>query len=128
MNVELKTTGYLYSELYTIQLKKKYAKSKAQYEEAALREHLLIKVIQDRTVRKLLNMTILTEICTQLYATLQACWNAQEIVMDSQDPSEVFYAAKETLRQNKRRNELIREIDALFGEQYFSYLEKTYNG
>lgn len=132
ITVEVKTTGYLISEFITIGMKEKFAKDDIQRKQAVDRKKLLSNAI-DARLRKLLNdgeahnrIIKYTKLYKNLYAALEACWSAQEVVMDSLDPQEVYTAAKTTLIENKKRNEAIRALDELFGESYYSHLEKTY--
>lgn len=127
MNVGIKTSGYLISEYITIRLKTKYAVDENQRMQAHVRAGLLYDVMMRRICRVYnFDKKEFLRIYKKLYTALKQCWDAQETVMDSLDPNEVYVAAKTTLIKNKERNIAIREMDAFFGEQYFSHLEKTY--
>lgn len=127
MDVTVKTTGYLISEYITIRLKTKYAINEHQKLEASLRQVLLYEAIIKRICKVPdFDKTEFLWLYRTLYKALKECWDAQEVVMDSLIPDEVYGAAKLTLIKNKERNIAIRALDQFFGEQYYSHLEKTY--
>ena len=126
MDVTVKTTGYLIGEYITIRLKSKYAKDEVQRKEAEERSLLLGEAIDKRLATKVFDYNEYNLLYRDLYNALYACWTAQETVMDSLDPQEVYDAAKITLIENKKRNIAIRALDQFFGDEYYSHLEKTY--
>ena len=126
MNVTVKTTGYLVGEYITIKLKAKYAKDETQLHESLKRIWLLDEALKHRIDYSSIDTIQYNILYKNLERALIACWNAQEVVMDSLDPNEVYTAAKTTLIENKNRNVAIRALDEFFGESYYSHLEKTY--
>lgn len=122
----IKTTGYLIGEHITIALKTKYAKDYKQRKEADERFTLLTEALDKRIDCTKIDIIEYIKLYDALYTALRDCWDAQEIVMDSLDPNEVYHAAKTTLIKNKDRNIAIRALDEFFGESYYSHLEKTY--
>ncbi len=126
MDVTTKTTGYLIGEYITIQLKEKYAKDDQQRKEAQERIVLLEEALTKRISLRAAISGEYIRLYNNLYQALKECWDAQEVVMDSLDPQEVYNAAKTTLIKNKERNIAIRALDQFFGESYYSHLEKTY--
>jgi hypothetical protein len=62
-----------------------------------------------------------------LIETLLKCWQAQEVVMTSEDEKTVATAAKDAQHLNAVRNSLIRSIDAALGEESITVTEKTYS-
>lgn len=126
IDVTVKTTGYLIGEYITIRLKAKYAKSEEQRKEAEDRIELLANALDKRISEKDFDWHEYNTLYDNLYKALYECWNAQEIVMDSLNPQEVYTAAKTTLIKNKERNIAIRALDQFFGDEYYSHLEKTY--
>ena len=62
----------------------------------------------------------------ELIETLLKCWQAQEVVMTSQDEKTVAVAAKNAQHLNAVRNSLIRSIDAALGDESITVSEKTY--
>lgn len=62
----------------------------------------------------------------ELITTNLKCWFSQEEVMTENDPIKIANAAKRAQELNGRRNQLIRAIDALNGNEQFSYTSKTY--
>lgn len=126
MDVTIKTTGYLIGEYITINLKAKYAKDDTQRKEAEERIILLGEALDKRISAKHIDWHEYGKLYDALYNALYECWHAQETVMDSLDPQEVYSAAKTTLIKNKERNIAIRALDQFFGDEYYSHLEKTY--
>jgi hypothetical protein len=62
----------------------------------------------------------------ELITTSLKCWFAQEVVMSSDDETELAIAAKKAQLMNARRNALIRAIDERLGESDISPTDKTY--
>lgn len=134
MSIEIKSTGTLIDEAITTSLKVMYIKDNV---ENTKRYSLLVQVI----VRRLENINpgireSLDKLWQELSKTLENCWDAQEEVMkynnieqEEYDPdsyTNCALAAIKAQKLNAQRNRLIRQIDALLGEQEFSQLEKSY--
>jgi hypothetical protein len=63
----------------------------------------------------------------ELITTNLKCYMQQELLMDtSLSDEERLQAAIKTQELNNRRNQLIRAIDAKFGEMGTSYSDKSY--
>ena len=62
----------------------------------------------------------------ELITTNLKCWFAQEVVMNSDDETELATAARRAQLMNARRNVLIRAIDKRLGEGDISPTDKTY--
>lgn len=128
IDITRKTTGYLIGELVTHTIKSKYARTEEQRSNAQLRIALLNEAINARMASQ--GITRDNSAYMQLFSSLmracKECWDAQEIVMTSEDPREVFHAAKTTLIANRERNVQMRALDDLFGEKFFAVLEKVY--
>ena len=62
----------------------------------------------------------------ELITTSIKCWFAQEVVMNSEDGSEIATAARRAQLTNARRNALIRAIDKRLGEGDISPTDKSY--
>ncbi len=58
--------------------------------------------------------------------TLIRCWNAQELVMGSDDPAVVAPAAKSAQELNAKRNRLMQAIDQRLGQGSITVTDKTY--
>jgi ABC-type thiamine transport system ATPase subunit len=128
MDITRKTTGYLIGELVTHTIKSKYALTEGQRESAKERIFLLEEAIGDALQKSGLsgNNPILRHHMDLLEKACKECWDAQEIVMTSNNIDEVYRAAKTTLITNRQRNIQMRALDALFGEKFFAVLEKSY--
>ena len=66
--------------------------------------------------------TVIHDLCIVSMAT----WQAQEVVMTSDEDKAVAQAARQAQVMNARRTHLIREIDKLLGESNISITTKTY--
>ena len=63
----------------------------------------------------------------ELFTTDHKCWEAQELIDNTNfDDSARLGFAINAQKLNKRRNELIRAIDIVFGNSENSPTEKTY--
>jgi len=140
MNVEYKSTGTLYDELFTADLKLKHWPNNKEIQE---RRHELGNVVQGRT-NKFLEKFPLDEmlersreiwtVSKELEAVLAECWAAQEMIMRHTSMDLMVYgdtfalavAAIQAQQTNALRNKLIRKIDSLLGEDENTQLEKTY--
>lgn len=68
----------------------------------------------------------LGELIDALITTNIKCFGAQEIICNSKDDLEVANSARAAQKLNKRRNDLMRAIDARLGDGEISPTEKTY--
>lgn len=62
----------------------------------------------------------------ELITTNLKCWFSQEEIMTETDSIKIGNSAKRAQELNGRRNQLIRAIDVLNGNEQFSYTSKTY--
>lgn len=141
MNVEYKSTGVLFDEMFTADLKLEHWPDD---QEVAARRHALGNAIQARLLQKssIDSWNRFKEVWTvakQLKDVLRECWNAQEVVMQftrSITEHEAFTnntllhvvsAAVTAQRTNAQRNKLIRQIDFLLQDSENAPLRKTYS-
>ena len=124
----IKSTGTLIDEMYTAELK-----ADAGSEAASDRRHALGIIVMTRMLPLITDMAKHREfhrIMRELKDVLKQCWDAQEIVANTEmDTDEhiriIAEAGKRAQITNAARNKLIRQLDALLGEE--SQLEKTYD-
>jgi hypothetical protein len=130
--LELKSTGALIDEYITSVFKF----DRNPNEENTKRFNDLADITNTR-VKENHNWGVISLQYSQLWETLEQCWEAQELVStlnptydDIEDlPSIIALAraGKEAQRSNAIRCKLVREIDELLGESDRTYLEKTYS-
>jgi len=129
---EVKSTGTLVDELLTTDLK---WDAGAEVQD---RRHELANTVTGRTAVLLDDMTRYREFqqnLQELKVILKLCWDAQEVIMSSPDPTQctqdqlmtLAIAAKEAQRTNAIRNRYIRKMDELVGETERTQLAKTYD-
>jgi hypothetical protein len=119
MDIRIKSTGMLIDELITARMKIIANPS----EENTQRAVSLENAIQHRLQNKKADISVFVNALTGM---LKECWDAQEIVSNSDNVYDVYHAAKVAQQTNSVRNSLIREIDAALGEEAITPLEKTY--
>lgn len=124
MDIRHKSGGFIIDEYITSIFKRRASDN----EQTRKRFEELNELVLKKYGKQLLLNGSLYNYYNLLYQTSLLCWNAQEIVMRSEDKEEVYHAAKEAQRTNAERNRWIREIDKVLGEELITPLEKTYAG
>jgi len=72
-----------------------------------------------------IGMKSTSELIDSLITTCIKCYMKQDILMSSPD-TEVVQVARDIQTLNKRRNELMREIDKRLGDSDITVTDKTY--
>ena len=133
MSIEYKSTGSLIDEMITTLLKT--TKTTKNKEENERRWNLLSDAISKRFEKSPVPIydERVVDLWQELSETLEACWDAQETVMEFTKPLDcdaamwVGNAAIDAQDLNAKRNRLIRELDELLGESDYTQLEKSYD-
>lgn len=118
-DISTKTLGFLIDELITAEMKVAH-----EIPEALERRDELLNYIANNYDFGVIWRTM--RVVGQLWDASEQCFEAQDVVMNSDSINEVAAAAKNAQIMNAMRNQCVRKIDEIAGQSTVSQLGKTY--
>lgn len=132
MTLQMKSRGTVIDEWITAGLKYEHTPSAENRRRLEALGTLVIELHTEDELRKIESLV------EELSHELAECWRAQEIIMEyrTTNLSSLSYAALQKLGAaailaqvtNGRRNQYVRQIDSLLGDEFSTPLKKSYMG
>lgn len=127
--IDYKSTGTLYSELITAELKRKYIEEKPAFVQ---RVNDLVHALEQRDAWNSLTFDTIAPLFSKLQEVLEQLWWTVEATIKLRNADDIDtikaagYAALKAFELNATRCDIIRDIDAALGESAVTFLEKSY--